>query len=105
MLMPNQFQPFSQSFDLLIEEIKLVLVVLFDWHQRVCRNNFRLQVRQRTHTKVGRIRVNFLVHNEGDEKPQLGDLAGNGLNVYTVDTVFNQVKLASKIKLVELGIE
>src|SRR5690625_2002683 len=48
----------------------------------------------------------FLITYKRDEKAQLGNLNGNGLNVDAVDAVFNQIQFASVVELIafEAGI-
>jgi hypothetical protein len=58
-------------------------------------DDFRLEVGQRQNAVVGLIGIDALIHDQGDEKPQLGDLAGNRLNVHAIQTLLDQVELAS----------
>jgi hypothetical protein len=69
------------------------------------RHELGLEVWQRADaTVLGLILVGALVANEGDEEAQFRYLNGNGLNVYPVDAVLNQVKLASVIKIIRLKV-
>src|SRR4030042_1581143 len=65
------------------------LLWFFDPDQRVGGDELGLQVGQRTHSEVGCIRVHPLVHDQRDEKPHLGDLNGNGLDVQAIEAVFD----------------
>ena len=63
--------------------------------ERVRSNNLGLKVRQRPNTEVWGLRIHVLVHDQGDKKPELGNLAGNRLDIYPVNAVLNQVEFAA----------
>ncbi len=66
--------------------------------QGVCGNKLGLQVRQRAHAVVLRlVTIGLLVADERDEEPQLGELDGDGLDVYAVQAVLDQVELAAVV--------
>ena len=67
--------------------------------QRVGRDDLGFQVGQRRELAV----AGLLLDHQADEKAQLGNLHGYGLNVHAVEALFNQVELAGVVGVVGVG--
>ncbi len=72
----------------------------FESQQGVCGHNLRLQFRQGQNAEVGLFRIDGLIHDKGYEEPQFGDLAGDGLNINSVQAIFDEIELAAVIVIV-----
>ncbi len=96
-IVPHPLQLVLQSADLIRTEQELAALKA---QQGVGGHNLGLQVRQRKNAQVGFLRIYCLIHNERNEKSELGDLAGDGLNVHAVEAIFDEIEFAAVIVVV-----
>ena len=95
---------FNIRFDFVNAGIdQLHLIKLRQADEGVGRNELRFQIRQRSNAVVVLfVAIGLLVADERDEESEFGDLDGDGLDIHTVEAVFDEVELAAVVVVVVL---
>ncbi len=70
--------------------------------QRIGGDDLEIQVGQGLEAAVGLLGPLALVHQQGDEEAQFGDLGGNGLDVHAVETLGDDAQLADVVPVLPL---